>query len=69
MSSSRMAGSSGALAWRMKASQFSPLRASLDSRTAVRSEKLSITAAIPRTANATMGDSSGAGLVILWMPS
>ena len=65
MSSSRIAGSSGALARRMNASQLSPSRCSLDSRTAVRSEKLSSTMAIARTANATTGECTGSGWVIL----
>ncbi len=68
-SSSRMAGSSGALARRMKAVHPFRPRTRLVSRTAVRSEKLSRQMAIPSTAKATTGDRTGSGLRILWTPS
>ena len=69
MSSSRTAGSSGALARRMNASQPPEPRTWFDSRTAVRRERLSRTIAIASTTNATTGDRTGSGCVILWMPS
>ena len=56
MSSSRMAGSSGALARRMNAVQLFRPRTSFVSCTAVRSEKLSRPIAMTSTTNATAGE-------------
>ena len=61
MSSSRTAGSSGALARRMKASQPCLPRTWFDSRTAVRRERLSRTTAIASTTKATAGELIGSG--------
>jgi hypothetical protein len=69
MSSSRIAGSSGALARRMKAVQLCRPRELFDSRTAVRSEKLSRPIAMTRTPKAITGERTGSGWVILWTPS
>ena len=68
MSSSRMAGSSGALARRMNADQLLRPRTSLVSCTAVRSEKLSRPIAMTSTTNATTGELMCSGLMIFGCP-
>ena len=68
-SSSRMAGSSGALARRINARHPFRPRTRFVSCTAVRSEKLSRPIAMIRTTKATTGEWIGSGLMILWTPS